>query len=56
MKWFVDLTEKQIEQTKYIYLYEDEYDSDVWEQYCKILGVDPNAGVLKLIVCGIKEE
>lgn len=32
----------------YIVLYADDYDWDVWEQYCDICGVDYNASYIKI--------
>ena len=53
MKWFIDLTEKQKEETKYIFLYADEYDKEVWEDYCDILGVPYSSFEIKVQVCGV---
>ena len=33
----------------YIVLYSDEFDNDVWEEYCSICKVSPTATSLKII-------
>lgn len=34
---------------KHIILYADEFDSDVWEDYCKICGVSRNSRSITII-------
>lgn len=52
--WFIDLTKDQQEKTKYIFLYQDELDKDVWKSYCDILGVPYSTFQLRVQVCGVK--
>lgn len=52
--WFIDLTKDQQEKTKYIFLYQDEFDEDSWRSYCDILGVPYSTFQLRVQVCGVK--
>lgn len=54
--WMIDLTEEQKKNTKYILLYADEFDEDVWKSYCEIVGESPRATVIRLQVCGSSAE
>ena len=35
---------------KYIKLYQDDFDIEVWKQYCDILGVDPSVECVRINV------
>lgn len=55
MNWFIDLSDEQKEKTRYINLYKDEFDADVWNSYCGILNCDNSCEQLKIQVCAYQE-
>lgn len=55
MNWFIDLTQEQKENTRYITLYRDELSPEAWSDYCLILDLDEDAEIIRVQVCGAEE-
>lgn len=43
-----------MEGQKYIYLYADEFTSDVWSGYCNVLGVPVGSSEIKIFVSSVE--